>query len=323
MHQRSVPFRSTDTVPARRLRHVLTVLAVAAGLVLAGGPVPSAAADGLPDGVPWEAEVNDVNVKDTSTENPVVLDPSRPAEVRVRIENRSDEPVSVPYVRLHGEVLGLTFYSYTTRVDIELAPGEPGTREFTIDLLDIDEQAVGFVPSQLSLLDAQAGVIESKDLTIEVKGKATSVYGVFGLAIAALTLVLLVGGLWRLATGRLHPNRWRRGVTLAAPGLGIGFVVTFSLSAAGWASPGAAMWAGLMGGGAAIGFLAGYLSPTPGEHDEDEDRYADGGPADGEPDEDEPTEVWIEDLVPEDDGEAGVPDLPRARSAERDDPALP
>ncbi len=39
------------------------------------------------------------------------------------------------------------------------------------------------------------------------------------------------------------------------------------------------------------------------------------------PDDGEPTEAWIGDLVPEADGEAGVPELPRARAAERDDPA--
>jgi hypothetical protein len=324
MHQRSAPRRSTDTVPARRALRLLTVLTIAAGLVLSVGPVPPAAADGLPDGVRWEAEVNGVNVRDTSSERPVRLDPGRPAEVRVRIENRSAEPLSVPFVRLHGEVLGLTFYSYTTRVDMELAPGGGDTREFTIDLLDLGDQAKGLVPSQVSLLDGRAEVQSTKHFAGEVEGETTSVYGVFGLAVAALTLVLLVGGLWRLATGRLHPNRWRRGVTLAAPGLGVGFVVTFTLAAAAVTMPRGTMWAGLMSGGAAIGFLAGYLSPTPGEHDEDEDRYADdGGPEDDVPDDGEPTEAWIGDLVPEADGGAGVPELPRARAAERDDPARP
>jgi hypothetical protein len=88
------------------------------------------------------------------------------------------------------------------------------------------------------------------------------------MAIGALTLVLLAGVLWRLATGRLSPNRWRRALAFAAPGLGLGFLVTFTLSALRIALPEAGLWAPLVLGGGIIGFIAGYLSPTPGDEDE-------------------------------------------------------
>jgi hypothetical protein len=92
----------------------------------------------------------------------------------------------------------------------------------------------------------------------------------FGLAVGCVALLLLGVALWRLATGRLHPNRWRRGLTLAIPGLGLGFLLTFSLSALRVVPPHAALWSTLLMVGAAVGFAAGYLSPTPvGDVDED------------------------------------------------------
>ena len=60
---------------------------------------------------------------------------------------------------------------------------------------------------------------------------------------------------------------------MAAPGLGLGFVLTFSLSVLRIASPEGTLWAILLLVGAAVGFAAGYLSPNPEEPDERYDEY--------------------------------------------------
>jgi hypothetical protein len=251
-----------------RIRSASALLAFATLLV--AGPLPAAAAaDSLPDGVRWTATVNDHNVERTSAEDPVRLEPGRrTAEVVVRLENRGEEAVEIPFVRLEGSVLGLTFYSFTTQVGLTLAAGENEVRTFSIQLLDLGEQASGLIPSRLSLLDLDAEEIAGKDLTVDVRGDATSIYWVFGAAIGALTLLLLAGGLWRLATGRLHANRWRRALVFAAPGLGLGFLVTFTLSALRVATPEGSLWTSLVLGGGALGFVAGYLSPTPSDSDD-------------------------------------------------------
>ncbi|MGY1640629.1 hypothetical protein ACI782_05775 [Geodermatophilus sp. SYSU D00703] len=251
-------------------------MAVAA-IGLVGSFCPWATAAELPGTVSWTAVINDVNVDRTSSDQPVVLDPARPAQVTLRIENLSDRTVTVPYIRLEGVVLGMTIYSFTTRVDLELLAGEAEDRAFPVPLLDLGNQASGLIPSHLALLDAQGQAMSERNLIVDVRGKANSVYAVFGLAIGALALLRLASALWRLATGRLNPNRWRRGLTLAGPGLGLGFLVTFSLSAWRIASPQGSLWATLLLSGAALGFAAGYSTPTPGEPEERDEAEAEPG----------------------------------------------
>ncbi len=270
MRVRSPSSPSTGPRPVSRWLLAVALLAGAvAGPV--GGVLPPAAAAPLPDRVSWTATVNGVNVERTSSDEPVVLDPARPARVVLRVENPTDQAVDVPFVRLEGVVLGLAVYSFTTRVDLALPAGGADERDFPVPLLDLGRQASGLVPSHLALLDAQGEVLRSTDLTVDVRGEADSVYSLFGLAIGALALLRLAVALWRLTTGRLHPNRWRRGMTLAGPGLGLGFLVTFSLSALRITSPEGGLWASLLLGGAAVGFLAGYLTPTPGDEEEPDD----------------------------------------------------
>jgi hypothetical protein len=244
------------------------LVAVLTGLLL--GPAGPAAAADLPGNGSWTAVVNDVNVDRADGDRTVRLVPGERARVTVVVENRSDEPVSVPYVRLEGSVLGLAFYVYTTRVDLEVPAGGDEELSYEIDLLDLGDQARGLIPSRLVLLDDAGEDVAAISFPVDVRGQFTSVYGVFGMAVAAVTLLLLAGALWRLATGGLHPNRWRRGLTMAAPGLGLGFVLTFTLSVLGIATPKATLWAVLLLAGAGVGFAAGYLSPTPGDVDEAE-----------------------------------------------------
>ena len=196
------------------------------------------------------------------------------------MENRSSSPVSARYVRLEGGVLGLKFYVFTTTADLQAAPGADDARTFTIDLLDLGTQASGLLPSRLVLLDAAGGEVAAEPLLVDVRGSASSVYAGFGLAVGGITVLLVAGALWRLARGRLPRNRWRRGLVLAAPGLGIGFTLTFTLSALRWAAPSGGVWTTFLMLGAAAGFVAGYLSPTPGGVDEPDELDVD----DREPD---------------------------------------
>ncbi len=248
---------------------MLIVLALAGGVLL-GSAGPTAAA--LPEGVTWTATIDEQNV-DRSRSGPAVeLDPSKPVHVVVRIENRTQDTLSVPYVRIEGGVLGLTFYAYTTQVNLEVQPGGVGDSEFEVRLLGLGRQANGLIPSQITLVDADNDDIDAKDMRADIRGDADSTYTIFGLAVGGAALILLVGVLWRLMTGRLSPNRWRRGLALAAPGLGLGFLLTFTLSAFRWGTPDPELWGALLFGGAVIGFVAGYLSPTPGETDQETDK---------------------------------------------------
>ena len=213
---------------------VVGCMALACLLALA---VPATAGAALPPGATWTATIDGRSVKTTSTSDPIRLTPAEPVEVVVRVENRSSSPVSARYVRLKGGVLGLKFYVFTTTADLQAAPGADDARTFTIDLLDLGTPADGLLPSRLVLLDAAGGEVAAEPLLVDVRGSASSVYAGFGLAVGGITVLLVAGALWRLARGRLPRNRWRRGLVMAAPGLGIGFTLTFTLSALRWAAP--------------------------------------------------------------------------------------
>jgi len=246
-----------------RIRAVLLALmGMPVALAVLVTAAPSASAAESPR-LSWSVNVNGQDVRGVDANAPLRLSPQTPATVGVRITNLGSEPVRVRSVRLEGRVLGLAFYSYTTRVDLQAAPGASDERRFTVDLLELDGQATGLIPSRVALLDDDGNRIASDGFAVDVRGSLRSVYGVFGLAVAAITLLLLVSALWRLLTGRLHPNRWRRGMTWCAPGLGAGFTLTFTLSALRLMVPSAGAWALLLLVGGAIGFAAGYLTPTP------------------------------------------------------------
>ena len=82
----------------------------------------------------------------------------------------------------------------------------------------------------------------SEPFVSDIKGSVVSVYGLFGLGILVLTVLGLVEVLLALAHGRLPVNRWRRGIRFLIPGLGVGAVLVFTLSAFGKWLPSNGHW---------------------------------------------------------------------------------
>ncbi len=232
--------------------------------------------------VTWSASLNGADVETSDGNRPATLTPGAGAEVMVNVSNGTDRTLEIRSVDLDGRVLGLTFFSYATRVDLRVAPGSTGTRTFSIDLGDLEGQATGLLPARLTLMDPERQVIAERSLTVEVQGSLASVYGVFGLVVAASTAVLLVLLLVRLATSRLPVNRWRRATRFGVVGVGLGLTATFTLSALSLRSPDAATWVGVVLLGGVGAFTLGYLSPTPSRdtdtddvEDEDDEAYDD------------------------------------------------
>jgi hypothetical protein len=260
-------FAGHGTSAANRQRAVLRTIAAlvmtfasSVAIVVAAAPTAGAAASPR---LSWSVAIDGHDVRTLDSNSPLRLTPSRSPTIDVRVSNNGATPVRVRAVRLEGRILGLAFFSYSTAVDLQAAPGASDERRFSIDTLSLDGQATGLLPTRVSLLDSKGGVIVSRSLAVDVRGSLRSVYGAFGLAVAAITLLLLVGALWRLLTDRLHQNRWRRGMVFCAPGLGVGFTVIFTLSALrlmvpSWSASGLVL---LVCG--VIGFAAGYVTPTP------------------------------------------------------------
>ena len=88
-----------------------------------------------------------------------------------------------------------------------------------------------------------------------------------------LTILAIVDVLLAMARHRMPPNRWRRGLRLLVPGIGLGLVLVFTLSALAVWVPSPGTWLVTVVIFAAVFFVIGYLSPTPRatEDEDDED----------------------------------------------------
>lgn len=251
-------------------RRRLAVLVALAGLVVAVGGPGSAR-----DNIEVRASIDGHDVARSSPNRPVPLQDERPTVMRVGVTNGSSREILVRSVRLQGRVVGLTMFSYEARVDLRVPPSAADEVTYEIELVDLSRQAVGLIPARVDLLDADRDVLASQSFESDVDGSVRSVYGLFGLVIAAMTIVLFVTGLVRLAAHRLPANRWKRGVRFGVVGLGIGFTVTFTLSAFGILFPSPGLWTTLLllGGAGMFGF--GYATPNPEPPPPEEDRARD------------------------------------------------
>jgi hypothetical protein len=193
----------------------------------------------------------------------------------ISVENRSTQRVEVRNVRLEGRVLGMSFFSFTSQINLAVEPNATATRTIRLDLGELGDQAVGLIPARMSLLAPDRSVVAETDVATDVRGSLVSAYGLFGLAVGLITLVLVAGLALEIAAHRLPPNRWRRAVRFLAPGLGIGLVATFTVSATRLLLPGATVWVPLVLVSGGVAFVIGYLTPTPdvvpaGQADDDD-----------------------------------------------------
>jgi hypothetical protein len=243
----------------------LLLVALLGGLVLLSGP-PAVAAD---SDITFTATLDGRSLDTIDANEPLKLHPDRGVLIAITARNTGTKDVEVRSVRLDAHVVGLAFFTYTTRVDLALAPGASGDRHFLLDLGDLGGQATGLLPAEVTLLAADRSALAVRALPVDVRGNARSVYGVFAIGVGAVTLLLLIGLLIRLASHRLPDNRWSRAWRFAVPGAGIGLTLTFTLSALRLVVPSARASTLLFVGAGLIGFVAGYLSPS---QDDDSDR---------------------------------------------------
>jgi hypothetical protein len=224
------------------------------------------------ENVTMSATVNGQDVGATSAGNPLRLEPGESADIAVALTNHRTEPVDVRRVEIAGRVVGLTFFSYTTAVQLTVEPGATETLRYRLDLFGLEGQATGLIGGELTVIDAAGDAIASIPLVTDVRGSLISVYGLFGIVLAVLTALAVLDAALAIAKHRLSENRWQRGLRLLAPGVGIGLVVAFSASVARLWVPHIGLWLVLAGLTAAVFFALGYFSPTPHvEEDEDLD----------------------------------------------------
>jgi hypothetical protein len=244
----------------KRLRRLAGTGAAALGAAALVWSAPATAA--AP--VTVAADLNGRPVARSSDGSPVRVN-GGPTRLAVRVTNRGSTPAVVDAIRFEGRVMGLTFFASETTVRMTVAPGATESREITLNTRFVQRQAVGLFPGSVSVLDTDRDPIASQSMVMDVRGSLRSLYGTFGILVAALTALSFAATLLALARHRLPGNRWARGVRFLVPGVGTGLVMVFSLSVFRVSSPQAARWAPLLLVCSAAFFAAGYLSPSPGE----------------------------------------------------------
>jgi hypothetical protein len=247
------------------------ILAIAGSVVLSAAPAVAAGT------VTLNASINRTNLAGATEAHPVRIVPGRPITIAFVMHNGTSDPITVGSVNLQGQVAGLTFFSFDTLVRFEVPPAQSKSLAYVLDTSSLKGQATGLVPSSLSLSTPSGRPIVSQAFVSDINGSIISVYGLFGLGILILTVLGLIEALLALAHGRLPANRWRRGIRFLIPGLGVGAILVFSLSAFGKWLPSNGHWLVIVAIFGGAGFVIGYLTPTPplpgeeGEEDQEEE----------------------------------------------------
>jgi hypothetical protein len=227
--------------------------------VLATGAALPAAADPAGGAVTVDATLNS-----TPTEgHTVVVDPAHAVELAITVENGTNSVIHVHSVRLVGTALALTFFDYDTTVLFDVPSQGRVSRTLSLDLSDLDGQAVGLLPASVEVLDPGKAVLASADTVADIGGSLTSVYGVFGIAMLILTILAWATALLAMARRTLPPNRWRRALRFFPAGFGTGVVAVITLSVFRLVAPAPAVEIPVIVCTAVIGLVLGYLTPQP------------------------------------------------------------
>ena len=244
-------------------RALLAVLALTGAGGAAGAPSAAAVRGAAPSTLRWSATLDGRDLTSATAGRPLRLRPDHPAELGLDVTNTGGSDAVVRNVRLEGRVMGLVFFSFSTRIDLTVHGGEHVNRVIDLDLSDLDGQAVGLIPTEVTLLSPTRKSLGSQALVVDVRGSITSTYGVFGVSVAVLTLLFGAAVGLALARHRLPVNRWSRALRFLPVGIGLGLTVTFTLSATRLLTPAPAIWAPTVAGCAVAAFLLGYFTPTP------------------------------------------------------------
>jgi hypothetical protein len=248
------------------------VLAALAALIAFGAAASWAPAFAQqPGAVEVSAAIGGRDTDQSSSMNPIRLDPAERPEVALSIVNNTSEPVTVTSVEITGTVVGLTFFAFNSSVNLTVTPGETAALRYPLDLAGLAGQATGLIHGNVAVRSDDR-TLATLPMVTDVRGSIVSVYGLFGLALVILTVLAVLDTALEIARHRMPANRWRRGMRGLTPGIGIGLILVFTLSATRvWlASPD--RWLLISLAFAAIFFVIGYVSPTPeSELEEDED----------------------------------------------------
>ena len=83
-----------------------------------------------PGGVHAQVTVNGQAASASSDAEPAQLDPAKPVQIRIDVQNETDRPIHIASVRFEGQVMDLPLFSFDTAVDLSVAPHGNSSLEF-------------------------------------------------------------------------------------------------------------------------------------------------------------------------------------------------
>lgn len=213
------------------------------------------------DDIEFEASLAGVDLVDSSSSDPVKLSNADVVDLVIDACNVSSSEQTVEHVRLIGSMLNMTFLSYDTGVTVPIAAGACQQFQFPFDFFDLDGQGHGLLRSELVLYDGDRTALATRDLTVDLRGKAFSTMGLFNMLLAAVAIISLAWNLIRLSQRRLPANRFARALRFMSTGLAFGIAISAAFSVLRiWPLP-TVTWVLITVVAALIGFALGYLTP--------------------------------------------------------------
>jgi hypothetical protein len=235
-------------------------------LVVGAGPAQAA------DDIQIEVTIDGNDVRDSSSSDPIELDPDVESLMIVSVENIGDEDVEVEWIRLASRIFNLVFVATDTYLGGEIIEPDSVVRfEIPLRFFDLGSQATGLLPSEVAVYDPNHDELGKVEFTMDVTGSIWSVQG--GLTIVLLIIAIWSGILLFLAVykGTLPVNRLMRGLRFAAFGLSVGLFISFAVGVFGIVAPYPSVWVPALLIGVLGGFAVGYLWPVHADEDDDEE----------------------------------------------------
>ncbi len=256
-------------------RQLLGLLLVA-GAVLAVPSLRGASASG--GDFRFRAALDGQRLDLSTSSDPVRIDTSRETDLRLEMRNSTDRAVIVRQVQVRGRAFGLTLLSSNVtlfsrqRSILARVPAHGDlTLDVPMDFSTVDDQMTGLLPGSMTLVDAQRDELATQDFTMDVRGEATSLVGIFTIVIGAVTLLSIAAICLAVVRRRLYGNRWERAFRFGLTAVGVGVTLTLLLAQLRLVAPTGSVWIPMVLVPVVAAAAIGYISPGPLAIEEEEE----------------------------------------------------
>jgi hypothetical protein len=236
------------------------LLALVAMSVITTRPAAAAGSDG---GFSFTASLDGQRLDLSTSSDPVLIDPGKESTLTLELRNGTDSPVVVRQVQMRAQAFEVTLVSYDVLIQARVPSQRDVTVDVPIDFGDLDDQVTGLFPASLILVDPERQTLASQDFTLDVRGRAFSLMGVFTFLVAIATGLSVLAIWLAVLRRRLPPNRWRRALRIGVTGAGIGVVLTLLLAELRLVAPSGSVWIPVVLVPTVAASALGYLSPGP------------------------------------------------------------